>query len=294
MPVSLLNALKLKILEQVPSADTIRTKLPALSLYHITDDSIIKCKSEQNLLSLIVAGKKQTSISSFSYLYEQGQCLFSGLAAPSTFHAINASTNNPFLSVSFSIDINKLIHVADKLNKNIERKKIHNNVIFVFNSNIYIQSCFLRLLNMLDDDNMCQYLTPLVEEELYYHVLFSSCADQLLNLISKRTTTNNILKAANYIKDKYNETIKFDDVANFVNMSPSAFYKNFKEAIGTSPLQYQKQIRLLEAKNLFTIGKNSVSQVAFDVGYNSINQFIREYKREFGLTPTKFINIFNQ
>lgn len=290
MQVSLLDELKLKILERVPSAKTIKTNITALNLYHIADDEVIKCQSERNILSLIVAGKKQTSISSYSYLYQQGQCLFSGIAAPSTFHAVNASTENPFLAVSLNVDINKLIHVADNLNKVVFSKNTHNNVVFVFNSNFYIQNCFLRLINVLDDDNMCRYIAPLIEEELYYHILFSQCADELLNLITKRTTTNNIIKAANYIKDKYNESLKFDDVANSVNMSPSAFYKNFKESIGVSPLQYQKQIRLMEAKNLFTIGKTSVSQVAFDVGYNSINQFIREYKREFGFTPTKHIN----
>lgn len=88
-----------------------------------------------------------------------------------------------------------------------------------------------------------------------------------------------------YIKHNFYKNLNFNDLAKELGMSNSSFYKHFKSVVGLSPLQYQKSVRLFEAKSMLKVKEHSVSNIALAVGYESVNYFIREYKKQFNITP---------
>ena len=99
------------------------------------------------------------------------------------------------------------------------------------------------------------------------------------------TTSNKVVKAITEIKNKFNEKLNIKELANLVEMSESSLYQNFKIITSMTPIQFQKNLRLQEAKQILTVRNIEVSEVAFAVGYESPSQFSREYSRMFGMSP---------
>ncbi|VEG13456.1 AraC family transcriptional regulator [Moraxella cuniculi] len=147
------------------------------------------------------------------------------------------------------------------------------------------------LLQRLADLPDCPYdrqaLLPLWHSELHYHLVRTLAGSRLCHQIFSNKNTQNLMQIVAYIQDNFCLPINFDTLAQKYGISRSVLYQKFKTLTGTSPLQYQKQLRLNCAKNLLIDKKLSIKETAYWVGYESISQFSREYKRYFGVNPKK-------
>jgi transcriptional regulator GlxA family with amidase domain len=145
----------------------------------------------------------------------------------------------------------------------------------------------VRLLRLLDTPDDARALAPLAIQELLYRLLRSEQGGRLVHIAQPGTHAQRIAKAIALLKANLAEPLRVDELARRLHMSPSSLHHHFKAVTAMSPLQYQKQLRLLEARRLLFTGGHDVSAAAYRVGYESPSQFSREYSRLFGTAPSR-------
>jgi AraC-like DNA-binding protein len=144
-----------------------------------------------------------------------------------------------------------------------------------------------RYLALADSPADAKVLGPLISKEIHYRVLMAPFGGMLRSLIRHDSNASAIARAIGHIRSDLRASIAIPNLARQVGMSASSFHKNFKTITSTTPLQYQKELRLLEARRLLKTGSTSVTAAAFEVGYESSSQFSREYARKFGVPPSQ-------
>lgn len=143
----------------------------------------------------------------------------------------------------------------------------------------------IRLLNLLDHPHDIPVLAPLVEREILYRLLGSEQGAMLRRIALADSSLSRISRAIAWIRSHYTEPLRIDAIARLANMSPSAFHAHFKAATAMTPLQYQKTIRLQQARRLLLLQQSDAAGIGYSVGYASASQFSREYSRMFGFPP---------
>ncbi|PRX98661.1 AraC family transcriptional regulator [Allonocardiopsis opalescens] len=144
-----------------------------------------------------------------------------------------------------------------------------------------------RLLRLIDRPRDLAVLAPLIEREFLWLLLSGEHGAALRQLGLADSRTSRIRRAVHWIREHYAERLRIDELARMTAMSPSSFYRSFAAVTTTSPLQFQKRIRLQEARALLIADPGDVAGAAYAVGYESPSQFSREYRRQFGLPPTQ-------
>jgi AraC-like DNA-binding protein len=268
-----------------PRPQILRTAIPGLSLYRRESDETIDTDSGQMMVSLIAQGAKSTRIGGTEKLYRAGECLACALAVPAVFHTVGASAAEPFLSVSMRIDPAIVTDLAGGLFGAGAASGDAGQTVSVFEPDADLSDAFLRLVKLLDSEQDCRVLGPLVTREIHYRLLLSPCGAALRAGVAAGTANSSILGVIARIKRTYADLPAMDDLAREAHMSPSVFRRQFHVLTGLSPLQFVRRLRLFEAqRRLFSEGLG-VSQAAFAVGYSSPGQFIRDYRAFFGSTP---------
>ena len=143
-----------------------------------------------------------------------------------------------------------------------------------------------RYVGLLDDPEGQPVLVPLLRRELHFQMLRERHGAMLRSLIRRNSHANHIARAIRELRDSFRDPLDVSSLARFVGISPSSFHRHFKQVTATTPLQFQKDLRLAEARRLLAAGEHSVSSAAFEVGYESPTQFSREYSRKFGGSPS--------
>ncbi|WP_286035631.1 helix-turn-helix transcriptional regulator [Succinatimonas hippei] len=128
---------------------------------------------------------------------------------------------------------------------------------------------------------------------MYFRIIISPLGNFLRHFYKEGTPSNQIAKAIKFLKDHFKEEININDLSDKIHMSPSAFFRNFSKVTGTTPLQYQKQLRLYEAQRILLQQDINTQKAAFLVGYKSANQFCRDYKKLFGNPPKTNIKLLS-
>jgi transcriptional regulator GlxA family with amidase domain len=149
--------------------------------------------------------------------------------------------------------------------------------------------CFLKLVKLLDTPQDIPFLAPLVIREIYYRLLVGEQSEAVRQIATSGSNMQNIAKAIKLIKTNFAKPIRIEDLAEQVNMSSSSLHRHFKAVTSSSPLQYQKQLRLLKARHLMLAENADAASTAYQVGYESPSQFSREYSRMFGASPIRDI-----
>jgi AraC-like DNA-binding protein len=144
-----------------------------------------------------------------------------------------------------------------------------------------------RYLSLANSPADARVLGPLIAKEIHYRLLVAPFGGMLRSLILRDSNASAIARAIGHIRGDIRSPIAVPDLARKVGMSPSSFHKHFKTITATTPLQYQKELRLLEARRLLVTGDISVTVAAYEVGYESASQFSREYARKFGVPPSR-------
>ena len=282
--------LKEKLLKLLPKENICNTTIESLRIARI--DTINNKPNRcfyKPMISLIISGKKECSIGIKNFSCEEGQYMIVGFDIPSKTFIKNISKESPFLAISLEIDP-KIILELEKELLPIKRKDDYFKGIAIANIDNDLLGTALRLLNLLDDNEKNQkILAPMIIKEMYYRILIGPIGDKLRSLNNVEAKSNKIAQVIMYLKDNYEKALNIKDLAKSVNMTPTTFYRHFKKMTNFSPLQYQKQLRLYIAHNLITIDNQNATNTAYMVGYESVTQFNREYKRIFGEPPIRSI-----
>lgn len=247
-----------------------------------------ECCFERPLAGLVVQGTKQSVIGGREYVYSTGQSIVSGVDVPITSYVVQPSRENPFLFLYLYLDKPLIASLVEEMRLPADDAPEEPVAgVSVADADPDILEMFLRLLHLLDKPEQLRIRAPLMLRELHYLLLVSPHGDILRRLNTPGTRNNQVVQAVNWIRANYRMPLRIEALARRVNMSTANLHRRFKLLTGLSPLQYQKQLRLHEARRLMLFENERASDAAFTVGYESITQFNREYKRIFGEPPLR-------
>ncbi|MEG4091248.1 AraC family transcriptional regulator, partial [Microcoleus sp. Pol12B4] len=207
------------------------------------------------------------------------------------FLSLNSSTpDKPYLGLKLNVDPRQLCDIITAQTKPSANKK-ENSVrgLFVSTADAPLLDCALRLTRLLDTPQDIPILAPMIIREIYYRLLIGEQGEAVRQIATSGSNMQRIASAIKLIKADFTKPMRVEYLAGQVHMSPSSFHHHFKEVTSMSPLQYQKQLRLLEARRLMLAENSDAANAAYQVGYESPSQFSREYSRMFGAPPIKDI-----
>jgi AraC-like DNA-binding protein len=232
-------------------------------------------------------GRKKIVLDKTEWVYKTGQCIVTSIDIPTASTVLEASTEQPMLCLSLPIDaavMGDLLRRAD-LPRLSKETKVGVGVI---DASEDLKQAFARLLDLSlkpMPQEQKDVFADLIIREIYAHLLFSPIGNELRQANTSGTISHQIVSAVSWLKNHFTESINMERLAEKVNMSPASFYRNFNKMTRATPVQYQKQLRLYEARRLLLSEKTSVEKAAYSVGYKSPNQFNRDYKKMFGAPP---------
>jgi transcriptional regulator GlxA family with amidase domain len=208
---------------------------------------------------------------------------------PVVSHVTRASVREPFLGMMLTLDVRAIVQLASEMDVPRSRRDDVPRSISFKALDAALLDALIRLITLLDEPALVPKLAPLIQQEITIRLLTGPHASQLRRLVTAGSPSQQIAKAVAWLKQNFVEALHGDDLADRAHMSPSTFRQHFRALTGLSPLQYQKQLRLQEARQLMLNQNLDAGSAAGRVGYESASQFSREYNRLFGAPPQRDI-----
>jgi AraC-like DNA-binding protein len=237
-------------------------------------------------LCYIVQGAKEVTVGGEVFRYAGSEFLFSSVELPMTGEVTEATAKKPYLCLVLEIEPSLVFDLVSALNiLDRSESRVAKQAIFVGTSDEHMTDAFLRLLRCLQSQVDAQVLAPSVIREIAYRLLRGPYGAVVRQLGIADSQTRRIAHVIERLKRDYAKPLRAKELARIAGMSVSSFHQHFKKVTTLSPLQYQKQLRLQEARRLVLGNAASAAEVGFRVGYESPSQFSREYARCFGLPP---------
>ena len=245
---------------------------------------------EKPLASVIIQGSKRSTVGSQEYHIQATQCIVSGVDVPSTSFIIDPTPEKPFLSLFFYLDRQILSDMVMKMEPEERPPLMESQGVSVADAEPEFMEAVLRLAELLDKPKQIAIRAPIVMRELHYLLLVGPQGGALQRLYTRGSQNNQIVQAIALMKQHMATPLRMDALARQVSMSVPSLHRHFKTITGFSPLQYHKQLRLYEAQRLMLMEDERAASAALSVGYESVTQFNREYKRMFGEPPHRDIS----
>ncbi|MFT3804494.1 MAG: AraC family transcriptional regulator [Burkholderiaceae bacterium] len=245
-------------------------------------------------ICIVVQGAKWTAFGSRRLEYRAGQALVVSLEMPGSSQVVSGDRDAPYLSVVIELDPVAMREVVERLDAPPAADDRAGDSAYVVPFDGPLVDCALRAVRLLDTPDAIAVVYPLLMREICYWLLRTPNGARIARLIVGGDRHHGIVRAMHRLREQFARPIRIEELAMLAKMSPSAFHHRFKELTSLTPLQYQKQIRLLEARRLMASGEANAQTAALTVGYESPSQFNREYARLFGAPPKRDIMRFGQ
>ena len=239
------------------------------------------------LLCLVLQGAKEVGTNKRTLCVADGQSLVVSHALPVVSRITDAAPDRPYVALVFPIDLDLLRGLAADVPPTRAASQHDPFSISLCQTDLEMEGALLRYLDQCDHEESRGLLAPITAREIHARLLLGPHADPLRKLLWHETSSSRIFHATREIQSDLARPLVVGDLAARVGMSGSAFFEHFKAVTGTSPLQYQKDLRLLRAHEALRSTNEKVSEIAFGVGYESAAQFSREYARKFGMPPRR-------
>jgi AraC-like DNA-binding protein len=239
-------------------------------------------------LCVVAQGAKLVMLGEESYQYDSASYLTASVHLPITGQVIKASPENPYLCVNLQLDMNQIFEVVQSSSQVISNDSPGRGLVISLINDSLLEAV-LRLIRLLETPQDIPILADGIKREIIYRILQNDRNDSLKYFALVGSQAQRIAKVIGVLNREFAQPLKVNELAKEARMSPSSFYNHFKEVTGMSPIQFQKQLRLQEARRLLLTENLEAAEVAFQVGYESPSHFSREYSRKFGLSPMKDI-----
>lgn len=240
-------------------------------------------------LCVVLQGAKQILFGQDTLDYGAMECLVVSMELPATGRIAKASPSEPFIGITIDFNVAMIREVLEQLGPSSVTDAGPGPCVFVGQVDEPLAECVLRLVRMADTPKAVPILYPSVMREICYWLLSGPHGGGIRKLALPETQTERVAKAIYFLRDNFTRTLRVEQLAETARMSPSSFHQHFKALTSMTPLQYQKQLRLLEARHLMVSDALGVAEAAFRVGYESASQFSREYSRMFGAAPKRSV-----
>jgi AraC-like DNA-binding protein len=247
----------------------------------------------RSMICFILQGSKHVAINDDLLSYDPANYLISALDLPLIGQILDADDGRPYVAVSLVLDPALLADVASTMPQ-VRDADPQGIGIAINPMTAPLRDTLLRLLSLLDTPADIPVLAPMAERELLYRLLQGQQGRLLRQIAQPEGALGRIRRAVGWIRDNQNTRLRIEALCDATGMSRASLHRHFLAMTGLSPLQYQKQLRLQEARQLLLAGDHSASDVAFAVGYESASQFSREYLRQFGAPPARDVRQIRQ
>jgi AraC-like DNA-binding protein len=238
------------------------------------------------MINLILTGSKTMTVGDRTFHYDPATYFVMSVDLPAVGAVHPAATGEPYLAVSLTLDPAIVAALIRDLPAPLCRT-LFGSGFSVAPVNSELLDAWIRMLRLMERPDEIAVLAPAYEREILFRVLQGPLGWMLRDIASPDTALSRIGIAINWIRRNFTQQIKVEALAEMAAFSVSAFHRHFKAVTALSPLQYQKRIRLLHARTQLIAGQGSATSIAFSVGYESPNQFSREYARLFGQPPSR-------
>ena len=265
------------------SGEPFMVGVPGLSLVRQRCPSEIAASVYQPIFCLVLQGAKEIRLGDETVRFATNESLIVGLDLPASANIVSASPKAPYVALALHLDMTLIRELAADLTSDAPTEQ--TRAVVSGAADMAIVDAMRRLFDLQDNPDAQRVLGPLIHREIHYWLLTARHGRILLELARRDSRADRVARAVTAIHEGYATALKVDDLARLAGMSVSAFHASFKDLTGTTPLQFQKQLRLIEARRLLQGERLSVSSAAFQVGYESPTQFSREYSRQFGISP---------
>ncbi len=259
------------------------TAMPHVSLIRAYQPSTPTPAVYEASLCLIAQGSKRVSIGEHSVVYDAAHYLLVSVDLPLVGHVIDASPDKPYLCCKIDLDPAMLADLMVSEGGAVQRTDLPVLGLYPGDPDLIDAAC--RLVGLLDRPETIGALAPLIEREILYRLLTGPHGPMLRHVATAGSHLNQVSRAIAAIRRRFDAPIRIDEVAAEAGMSASSLHAHFKAITHLTPLEYQKQLRLQEARRLMLVGSATASAAGFTVGYESPSQFSREYRRLFGAPP---------
>ncbi|HHY0464558.1 TPA: AraC family transcriptional regulator N-terminal domain-containing protein [Vibrio parahaemolyticus] len=240
-------------------------------------------------ICLIAQGRKRVLLGEGSFIYDANHFLISSVDLPIIANIIEASEEQPYLGLIMELDLTEISQLIVDSELAFTQAKEAQKGIAVGELSESLLDAFVRLAELLDEGQNIKILAPIIKREIFYRLLMSEQGTRLHQIVTAGSHSHQIAKAIDWLKNNFVKPLSVGDLASFTGMSKSSFYTHLRSMTSMTPLQFQKKLRLSEARRLMLKENLDAMAATFKVGYESPPQFSREYSRLFGAPPSKDI-----
>lgn len=238
------------------------------------------------MINLILTGSKTMTVGERTFAYDPATYFVMSVDLPAVGSVHPSASGEPYLAVSLTLHPPTVALLISDLPVQV-CSTLFGSGFSVAPVNDEFLDAWVRMLRLMDRPDEVAVLAPAYEREILFRVLQGPLGWMLRDIAAPDAALSRIGVVIQWIRENFSEPLKVEVLAEMAALSVSAFHRHFKAVTALSPIQYQKQVRLLHARTLLMAGDGNATSVAFDVGYESPNQFSREYARQFGLPPSK-------
>ncbi len=270
------------------------TAIPGLSLYRRDEPTQPTSGMYEPSICMIAQGAKRVLLGDDTYVYDAHHFLITSVDLPTVVQIIKASREKPCLGLVLKLDQREISQLMVDSNLPPPRPQQSSRGMATGEVTLPLLTAFQRLIDLLAEPKDIPILAPIIQREIFYRLLVSDQGARLRQMASAGSQSHEIARAINWLKGNFTRPLRIDDLAAQVHMSASTFHHHFRAVTAKSPLQYQKWLRLYEARRLMLAENQDATTAAFQVGYESPSQFSREYSRLFGTPPLRDITSLRQ
>ncbi|WP_116092444.1 AraC family transcriptional regulator [Sphingomonas crusticola] len=271
------------ITRHAPATGMYATPVRCLSLFRADQPTLPIPSVYEASLCLITQGAKRVSIGDTSLLYDAAHYLVVSVDLPLTGHIVEASADEPYLCCKIDLDLRALADLIIAEGRTGRRDGA--TVLAVYPSDPDLVDAACRLVRLIEQPASIATLAPLIEREILYRLLMGPHGSTLRQIAAADSHLNQVSRAIAAIRGNFRDQLRIREIAAAAGMSDSSLHAHFKAVTRMTPLEYQKQLRLQEARRLMLTEGASAGTAGFAVGYDSPSQFSREYRRLFGAPP---------
>lgn len=288
------KALAERIARWTGEENRVATAIPALRFSRSEEPTEPTSYTLEPSICLIAQGRKRVLLGEEHYVYDAQHFLITSVDLPVVAQIIEASKERPYLGLVLQLNPREIAQLMVDSNIPSPPTKQASRGMAVGEVSTPLLSAFLRLIDLLDEPADIPILAPLVQREILYRLLAGEQSMRLQQIAAAGSHSHQIARAIDWLKNNFTQPFRVDDLAKYTGMSTSSLHQHFRALTAMSPLQFQKRLRLNEARRLMLTEHLDAGTAAFRVGYESPSQFSREYSRLFGAPPLRDIKALGQ